>query len=87
MNLINGYRKMGHAVAQLDPLGLRSGADLDDTVPDVRACAVLSGVPDRCVQELTLEHYGFSEADLDKQFSFRQEDNNMPGLFGDGGSC
>ena len=35
MNLINGYRKVGHAVATLDPLGLRSGADLDDSIPDV----------------------------------------------------
>ena len=37
------------------------------------------------VQELTLEHYGFSDADLDKTFSFT-EDNNMPGIFGDGQS-
>eukprot|EP00658_Telonema_sp_P-2_P082700 TRINITY_DN8790_c0_g1_i5.p1 TRINITY_DN8790_c0_g1~~TRINITY_DN8790_c0_g1_i5.p1 ORF type:complete len:999 (+),score=274.18 TRINITY_DN8790_c0_g1_i5:220-3216(+) len=67
LQLINGFRKTGHHTAQLDPLGLRSGADLDDTVP----------------AELTLEHYGFTEADLDKQFAFTA-DNNMPGLFGDG---
>ena len=30
-----------------------------------------------------MEHYGFTEADLDKQFSFTA-DNNMIGVFGDG---
>jgi 2-oxoglutarate dehydrogenase E1 component len=67
LQLINGFRKVGHTTAKLDPLGLRTGADLDDSFPE----------------ELMLEHYGFSEADLDKQFSFTA-DNNMSGIFGDG---
>lgn len=51
--LVRAYQVRGHHRAHLDPLGIMAGADLD------------AGTP----AELTLEHYGFTESDLDTEYS------------------
>ncbi|TGZ78736.1 2-oxoglutarate dehydrogenase, E1 component [Ascodesmis nigricans] len=55
--LVRAYQVRGHHKAKIDPLGIRSEAE-----PSRHG----TGVTPR---ELELSHYGFSEADLDEQFT------------------
>lgn len=46
--LVRAYQVRGHAIANLDPLGINS--------------------PEKTPSELTIEHYGWTEKDLDQEF-------------------
>lgn len=49
--LVRAYQVRGHLKAHIDPLGISFGDDKSSSLP----------------KELTLEHYNFTEADLDKE--------------------
>ncbi len=51
--LVRAYQVRGHQKAKIDPLGISFGDDKTKPIP----------------RELTLDHYGFTEADLDKQIT------------------
>lgn len=51
--LVRAYQVRGHQKAKIDPLGISFGADKNKGTP----------------KELTLEHYGFTEKDLDKEIT------------------
>ncbi|KAH0558798.1 2-oxoglutarate dehydrogenase E1 component [Trichoglossum hirsutum] len=52
--LVRAYQARGHHKAKIDPLGIRSDAD-----------SFLTGKP----KELELDHYGFTQKDLDTQYT------------------
>ena len=51
--LVRAYQVRGHHKAKIDPLGIKDMADLDASYP----------------KELKLEHYGWTEKDLDRKIS------------------
>lgn len=57
MAMIRAFRHRGHLVAQLDPLEIQNSADVID-----------NHVPIMSSRELTPAYYGFSDADLDREF-------------------
>uniref|UniRef100_A0A7S0ZH29 2-oxoglutarate dehydrogenase, mitochondrial n=1 Tax=Timspurckia oligopyrenoides TaxID=708627 RepID=A0A7S0ZH29_9RHOD len=57
MAMIRAYRHRGHLVADLDPLNLNDSVDTEDVL-----------VPYISRRELEPSYYGFSEADLDREF-------------------
>ena len=61
-HLIRAYQVNGHTAAKLDPLGLHNR----ETFP-YRPAPLASGFP----EELDLEYFGFTEADLDRKLHFK----------------
>ncbi|KAA8499716.1 2-oxoglutarate dehydrogenase, mitochondrial [Porphyridium purpureum] len=57
MAMMRAYRHRGHLVADLDPLQLNDSIDVDDVL-----------VPYISRKELEPSYYGFTEADLDREF-------------------
>lgn len=66
MSLIRAYRHRGHFVADLDPLRLDADIQSD----------TMYSVPHNTRVELQPSHYGFTEADLDREFVVSTE---LPG--------
>lgn len=62
MSMIRAYRHRAHLVANVDPLNLRQRADRSN-FPE----------SDKIVREIEPSHYGFSEADMEREFVVQGE--------------